>query len=36
MSITKRTFLSIGGLFCLVLLALNAATYLLFRQSITR
>ena len=36
MSITKRTFLSICGLFCLVLLALNAATYLLFRFSITR
>ena len=36
MSITKRTFLSICGLFCLVLLALNTATYLLFRYSITR
>ena len=36
MSITRRTFLSICGLFCLVLLALNTATYLLFQYAITR
>ncbi len=36
MSITKRTFLIAGGTICAILLALNGATYLLFRYAIAR